>query len=158
MRDILFRGFHECENGKQKAFYNCEWHKGEWVYGKSILYLKENGGEYYMPKCDEKCKTIHLENGDIEEINCADYNTAFYKVAPETVCQYTGRDDMYGKKIFENDVCNNGRYFSTVEYGWGCGNVFGFMCKNLYESRLLLKIIGNKFENPELVEVLDNDN
>lgn len=26
-----------------------------------------------------------------------------YKVIPESVCRYTGKDDKYGKKIFEND-------------------------------------------------------
>lgn len=171
MREILFRGFHECEEGSENAFYNGEWHKGEWVYGKSILYLKENGGEYYMPKCDEKCKTIHLENGDIEEINCADYNTAFYKVAPETVCQYTGRDYKNGKKIFDGDIVKvfdrprNRDVFGLIKFGIFAFNVLFYIDweKTLTGSNILrtelgywhdkIEIIGNKFENPELLEV-----
>ena len=173
MRDILFRGFHECENGKQKAFYNCEWHTGDWVCGKSILFLKENGGEYYMPKCDEKCKTIHLENGDIEESNCADYNTAFYKVAPETVCQYTELTDKNGKKTFENDIVKSyyklqhgeSKYtdeqsIGVIEYDLKLAH---FCCRVLKGKDVGIKhyfnrysnfeIIGNKFENLELLEV-----
>lgn len=30
MREILFRGFYECDNGKHKVFVNSKWHKGEW--------------------------------------------------------------------------------------------------------------------------------
>lgn len=26
-----------------------------------------------------------------------------YEVIPESVCRYTGKDDKYGRKIFEND-------------------------------------------------------
>lgn len=36
MCEILFKGFHKNENGKQKVFVNGEWIKGEWVEGNII--------------------------------------------------------------------------------------------------------------------------
>lgn len=86
-----------------------------------------------------------------------------YKVDPSTRCQYTGLTDKNGKKIWENDICiihssniDEEDGFFTVEwdvegarfalYGEGLtvdfDNIYSYECQ----------VVGNMFDNPELVE------
>ena len=130
MREILFKGFHECKDGTQKAYYDDEWYKGEWVYG------------YYVPCCHGKFPCVPCI------VTEPDGKWGSIEVAPETVCQYTGLKDKNGKKIFENDICNNGYYNDIVIW-----RNFGYHCDSLVMHDKWLEIVGNKFENPELVEV-----
>lgn len=98
VREILFRGFYEDENGKEKAFYGGEWHVGEWVYG--------------TPQTNARGQTFicfEMFNGwNIEE--------------PSTIGQFTGLLDKNGKKIFEGDLVRNG-YSSNFGEFWDIGNV-----------------------------------
>lgn len=115
----------------------------EWVYG--------------LPSCDE--------DGEIEEIEVwSEDDINFYSVDPSTICQCIGIEDKNGKLIFENDIvrivydgiehiyiikwdvdeldfkATNGKenYGSNFQY-LGC-------CEEV-------EIIGNFFDNPELLEV-----
>lgn len=142
MREILFRA---------KTL-----DEGEWVYG------------YYGRKgVDEKtykhyiCKPVFNSNGTT-------YNGEFYfediEVVPKTVCQYTGLTDKNGKKIFDGDIVKiTNPYDKSISYYISfksssfvanqiginfCTYLSEFYC-GVYE----IEIIGNKFENPELVEV-----
>lgn len=51
-----------------------------------------------------------------------DYFFAYttYDIIPETLCQFTGRYDMHGEKIFENDIVtacdNNGSFTAKVQW------------------------------------------
>lgn len=74
MEEFLFRGFHECENGKQKAFVNGKMYAGEWKIGILVKY----------PKGD--CYILCEETNDVPNE---------YSVIPETVGQYTGLTDTY---------------------------------------------------------------
>ena len=85
-------------------------------------------------------------------------NATMYAVAPETVGQYTGLKDKNGKKIFEGDAV----WFSDEkERGVVCFDEIGacFSVRfdtfdaafdHLYSNEL--EIIGNVFDNPELME------
>ena len=129
MREILF---------KAKRIDN-----GEWVEG-------------YLVKSNERILTSVI-------IKCIDSifpeMWPIYEVDEKTICQYTGLTDKNGKKIWENDVCkitfgdgettngiieyreNNCRF---ILYEVGDGD-YGFTTNSV-------EVIGNIFDNPELLE------
>lgn len=169
MREILFRGFHKNENGKQKVFVNGEWIKGEWVYGYPVIdtgdcSLKAEGKCF----CPHDGTSIFFWDDDFHEYT--DCN-----IIPETLGQYTGLTDKNGNKIFEGDICsflNNHNIYLIVwnRHGWQCKKIGGDFsltlgcsfplwqwdnCKeNGYRT---LEVIGNIHDNPELLEVVQNE-
>ena len=134
MREILFKA-------KRKD-------NGEWVEG--YLYINGRNGKREI-LCYEK-------DVNIERVT--------YEVQAKTVCQYTGLKDKNGNKIWENDAVKKvdtnglgwhrernckvsfdkeGYWLLTTEYGDGywIGEV----------DIEQLEVIGNIFDNPELLEV-----
>lgn len=147
--EILFRGFHKDENGESKAFVNGELVKGTWVYGFYVHY--------------DDVLDCHLDDCDyiVERHNGKDF--IFNEVITETVCQYTGLKDNNGKKIFESDIVDilNCEYIPWVidktklKVEW-CNDYTGFypFCSYAnYVDSENVEVIGNIFENPELLEV-----
>lgn len=133
MREILFRG-------KRKD-------NDEWVYGAYIHYDDTQG------KGKDDCDYIvQKHNGQ---------HFPFVNATPESIGQYTGLTDKNGTRIFEHDIVRNeyetnkyqylfvkwdNKSFSWIvenKYGWAgkLGNIIG-----------LTEIIGNIFDNPELLK------
>lgn len=91
--------------------------------------------------------------------------TEVYEVDKNTICQCTGLKDKNGKLIWENDIveycCGYTKKFYSVgivEYGEFncscCDGVYGWYFTNGCDIREPKRheVIGNKFDNPELME------
>lgn len=136
---------------KAKRVDNGEWVKGSYLYdyGRNIHYIFAN--EIVCPNCINDCR---------KEFSLQDY-----EVDPSTICQCTGLKDKNGKLIWENDICDrkepypeivkycNGDW--TLDYSYaihkesgGCYCNLGFYTK----ERKCVEVIGNIFDNPELLE------
>ena len=87
----------------------------------------------------------------------------FYDDDDWALMQYTGLKDKNGKEIYEGDIVkgknygfnNPIRFIGTVEYSYNHFKVIG--CRNKYkgvsdELNTTYEVIGNMFENPELLE------
>lgn len=88
------------------------------------------------------------------------------EVDPSTICQCTGLKDKNGRLIWENDICDRKEeYPEIVKYNegdWTLGYSYlkdkesGYCYCNLgfyVLERKCVEVIGNIFDNPELLEV-----
>ena len=76
------------------------------------------------------------------------------EVVPETLCQYTGTTDENGNKIWENDIVIDDTecgYIKWDSYWSAFAIVFEEYKNHLYRGEV--EVIGNVFDNPELLEV-----
>lgn len=127
MRNIRFRGF----------AYN------KWVFGDlvHIQYDKELNSKSQI--------AIFTDNGQANIVNT------------ETVGQYTGLRDKNGTKIFEGDIVNisdfdGGHKIGEVVYNDGacCYRIWGDLFDyglGIYQDDNI-EVIGNIYDNPELLE------
>lgn len=141
MREILFRA---------KRIDN-----GEWVYGNFI----------YSDDADEEYRSI------IIPVNKSDMYTdtddkdigfeTWYKVNPETLCQYTGLKDKNGNRIWENDIVrienSMDEGIGNIEFYGGMWYVDGKPSNSLYDIMEYddiaeIEVIGNIFANPEMLK------
>lgn len=137
MREIKFRG-RSVENGG-------------WVYGLYREFRVIEGFEKYSYQNSGKNYFIDDK-----------YSSESFKIIPETVSQYTGIDDCNGNEIYEGDIAQwkeydlrsgTGRtYRGRVEFHNGSFRIGSFLLYNSVGKRGF-KIIGNIYENPELMEV-----
>ena len=144
MREILFRG---------KRTDN-----GEWFYGYYT------NARYYLDK-----KEMHIIfEQDVEVYPHSEF-AGGEEVIPETVGQYTGLTDKNGRKIFEGDIVVFADFFNDeIHRGvvYWCDLAFWFDCTETegdegmyslaYISVNVLEVIGNIYDNPELLEVKQN--
>ena len=128
MREILFRGKRISD--------------GDWSYG-----------------------TLRIGNTGVTIIVPDDTPLGKYgKVDPETVCQFTGIIDKNGVKVFENDIVRDYdeenevfvvKYYAHIGYpAFDVEPEINCECNGLsYLAELqLLEVIGNIFDNPELMK------
>ena len=134
---------------------------GEWVEG----YLFDDG----MPKPKR-----YFIGGIIikpyEGTACDKWNVVgidFCEIDPDTLCQYTGLTDKNGRKIWENDICDREEKYPEIvtfnkgdwqlDYSYVFGkemhtdacNLGFYVCE-----RNCVEVIGNIFDNAELLEVV----
>lgn len=86
-----------------------------------------------------------------------------HEVDPETICQCTGIKDKNGKLILENDIVNCLTEDCYGYIGWNeseAGFYFNVLLEDgsfeeehIYDYQDCIEVIGNTFDNPELLEV-----
>lgn len=139
MREILFRG---------KRIDN-----GEWVEG------------FYVCIPD----THYIMTGKFDSLTNGIINSEAYHVDFSTVGQFTGLTDGNGVKIFEGDIVEfshpyAGKSIHAVVQdgcGWNLSNFYAscFDCPGcaFSEGTEYMTVIGNIYDNPELLEVSGNE-
>lgn len=114
----------------------------EWVHGN--LFVDDKG---------KKCEIL---------VGYMNYRIA-WEIIPETVGQYTGLTDRNGTKIFEGDII---KHLNNSDVGFDIGKVYWDdkycqFCRtsngDIHNYRIsadcCYEVIGNIYDNPELVEV-----
>lgn len=137
MRDILFQG---------KRVDNGEWVEGH--YSKKVFENKEYSAISYC-EVDGVCEQDTI------------YKHCNYEVIPETVSEYAGCEDIHGNKIFENHIVKRfafgKEYYRKVIFQDGAfGTVMiqdGEEYFTPFATRCMCEVVGNVFDNPELLEV-----
>ena len=130
---------------------------GEWVQGYLFDDGFENGRMFVGGLVIEEYHGTACDDWSITGIN-------FCEVDPSTICQCTGLKDKSGKLIWENDIVGYyNKYgekwcYGLVGYGEFncscCSGVYGwhFGDEDIREYKGY-EVKGNKFDNPELLEV-----
>lgn len=139
-REISFKG---------KRIDNSEWVEG-YLFDNGFL---ENKKMFVGGFVIEKYRGAAADDWDVTGID-------FYEVDPETICQYTGLTDKNGKKIWENDIVKDDVAFGSVVWD---EHYTQFMINDVrYDENQEytdwwngVEVIGNIFDNPELLEQED---
>jgi len=154
MREILFRG----KTIAHPPAFPCS--PSEWVYGPHVPYIIRGKDNLEMYIGGDKYHSILVELAG---------SVIIRDVLPETVEQYTGCTDCEGNKIFKGDLRRDANG-SVYEIVWSnyfltwelhpfsdkypdnyVQDLFEFIDKKNVAKDL--KIIGNRYDNPELWEV-----
>lgn len=119
---------------------------GEWIIGGLVRYGFAGREKYYI---------------------VPNYASDLYalKIDPSTICWCTGLKDKNDKLIWENDICDRKEQYPeivkyrdgdwTLDYSYVSHKESGVCYCNLgfyAEERKCVEVIGNIFDNPELLE------
>ena len=156
MREILFKA--KLKDWKTNQQQN-KWVKGYYLSKQETTYCFKEDYEKYPVKTLHYIAVEHTTDWGLPN------EFTYYEIDPNTLCQYTGRNDSSGNKIWENDIVRktdtnalgyHRERICTVSFDelgyWiimttlGDGYVLGE-----FEEKQL-EVIGNKFDNPELLK------
>lgn len=136
---------------------------GEWAYGYLVKLGKESFTEMDRFGICDTAVPVGSGGGVI-------YNLKIKEVYPNTICEATGLYTADEQEIYENDICLfDDRHFVVkreCEVPGGYWAETGFVLKEIgytgythfvdtvdeYECEMQLAIIGNAFDNKELME------
>nr|DAG34808.1 MAG TPA: YopX protein [Caudoviricetes sp.] len=126
---------------------------GEWVEGHLITDETD----------DSKCFIGYVIGTDEDG---TPHDLDVVQVEPSTICRCVGLKDKNGKLIWENDICDRKEQYPeivkycggdwTLDYSYASHKESGVYYCNLgfyAEERKCVEVIGNIFDNPELLEV-----
>lgn len=131
---------------------------GKWVEG--CLIIDYVSGQYFIHQNGNSVN----ESQKIGEEGCLRF--LVFEIDPDTLSQYTGLTDKNGNKIWENDICDRKEKYPEIvvfnkgdwqlDYSYVFGkeihtdacNLGFYVCE-----RKCVEVIGNIFNNPELLEV-----
>ena len=129
---------------KAKRLDSGEWVEGALFNGESHCII---GQEIkFSPYTEHECKIVG------------------YEVDRDTICQCTGLKDKNGKLIWENDVVRDeqGNFYRAFwqnnyyQFSWVCVKTDVFLIGTKWDlwsiKSFEIEVIGNKFDNPELLE------
>lgn len=137
---------------KAKRLDNGKWVQGNYVKVLDVFTNCEEAHIIFEPN------TMFYSSGETDE---------WYKVDPTTICQCTGLKDKNSKLIWENDVIkvcwqdNETQYEEIAQVAW---DEFGYYpwldeyhCDgcDLFNEVRDIEVIGNIFDNPELIKESD---
>ena len=143
MREIKFRG-KPTEN-------NTSYIEEEFVYGSLVI----DSSKYYI---------VLSVNDNIKR---DDYEVYMIEVIPETLGQYTGLKDKNGKEIYEGDIIFDSFYEKKAKVVFLEGAFWldyiddfkeyetihkRYQLIANYDNKSVLEVIGNIYDNPELLE------
>lgn len=140
MRELLFRG--QQRKKGEKVRLDGSPVESSWFYGSGVF----------------------QSQGDFSIIYQSEPEFSKHSVYSDTVGQYTGLTDKHGEKIFEGDIIEinhpfEGSFISSVIWYKDCWTLkdFYFACFDypgmaFSEGTEYMKVIGNIYDNPELLE------
>lgn len=143
MRELLFRG--QQRKKGEKVRLDGSPVESSWFYGNGVL---QSQGDFSIIYQTEPVFDKH-------------------SVYSDTLGQYTGFIDKSGTKIFEGDIVEidhpfEGSFISSVIWDKDCWTLkdFYFACFDypsmaFSEGTAYMKVIGNVYDNPELLEFME---
>ena len=150
MRELLFRG--QQRKKGEKVRLDGSPVESSWFYGNGIFQSK----------------------GDFSIIYQSEPEFSKHSVYSDTLGQYTGLTDKNGTKIFEGDIvvyhtstnrATNREFHEVVFETRGESGYFGIKISNIETWRFclevpakLMEVIGNIYDNPELLEFTEEAN
>lgn len=132
---------------KKKGEFNDVWVEGDLIH---------SGGKVYIHPISN---TVNVQ-GELGKI------IVMHEVKPETICCYVGKNDECGQKIWEHDIVAFVDITSTESGYWeqdccgqvvwddeeACFHVTNRLSAESYEVLDDCGVIGNVFDNPELLD------